>query len=380
MVFNKKSWTRWFILMFILMVIYFLYKLYLEKENKQNEKSTFEMIQKYLLNDNYGLDGLGLSGNGKDNDKRPIMWLHIPYEYNSRQWNSFSSRSSTDLNQPYLYLTVKSIIDSCGGSFRLCIIDDSCFHKLITKWDIKMDLLSNPILEKIRQYGLINLVNIYGGIVCPISFLCMKNMADIYETHCLNDNKILITEHTQYDNGFPLFFGASRKNPLLKTLLEEMQHTISTDMTADSIFTNKWSNWLIKQSKNNIFILTKMQLGIETIDKQPILIEHLLGNNYLNLFNELIGIYIPMTEILKRSSFGWFSRMSSKQILQSNTIIGNYLLLSQTPEYREGILEPLKNRPKWVGFWKTPLYTNWGLKPNLLGNNVLKEKYPCSLH
>ena len=43
MVFIKKSWTRWFILMFILMVIYFLYKLYLEKENKQNEKSTFKI-------------------------------------------------------------------------------------------------------------------------------------------------------------------------------------------------------------------------------------------------------------------------------------------------------------------------------------------------
>ena len=43
--------------------------------------------------------------------KKPIVWIHIPYEINSRSWDSFYSRNSENLNQPYLYLTIESIIN-----------------------------------------------------------------------------------------------------------------------------------------------------------------------------------------------------------------------------------------------------------------------------
>jgi hypothetical protein len=73
--------------------------------------------------------------------------------------------------------------------------------------------------------------------------------------------------------------------------------------------------------------------------------------------------------------------MSQKQVLESDTIIGNYLLLSVAPH--QGILEPLtplRNRvieDKFVGFWKTPLSPGlWGLKPLFLGDNMIKQSYP----
>ena len=69
--------------------------------------------------------------------------------------------------------------------------------------------------------------------------------------------------------------------------------------------------------------------------------------------------------------------MSAKQVLESDTIIGNYLLLANAPGSNSAVLEELKMRPNWVGFWKTPLYDGlYGQKPNFLGNNLLKEKYP----
>ena len=76
----------------------------------------------YLLDD----DTLGKS-------KKPILWIHVPYEYNSRNWLSFGSRSAFDLNQPYLYLTVKTIIKNCDESFKIVMIDDGSFEKLIPK-------------------------------------------------------------------------------------------------------------------------------------------------------------------------------------------------------------------------------------------------------
>jgi hypothetical protein len=101
-----------------------------------------------------------------------------------------------------------------------------------------------------------------------------------------------------------------------------------------------------------------------------------MSNNYLNLYKETYGILIPSNELLNRTNYSWFTRMSTKQVLESNTIIGNYLLLSIGPDENKGILEPLDVKPNWVGFWKTPNYPGiWGLKPNYLGNNVNEMPY-----
>jgi hypothetical protein len=102
-----------------------------------------------------------------------------------------------------------------------------------------------------------------------------------------------------------------------------------------------------------------------------------MSNQYLNLYKGTYGILIPANEVLKRHKYEWFARMSAKQVLESNTIIGNYLLLANAPDAQGGILEPLEMKPNWVGFWKTPNYPGlYGLKPNFLGDNLIKEKYP----
>ena len=104
--------------------------------------------------------------------------------------------------------------------------------------------------------------------------------------------------------------------------------------------------------------------------------EDLFSNHYLDLFPGVYGILIPANEILMRRNYEWFARMSTKQVLESDTIIGNYLLLSTAPDSNQGILEPLQVKPNWVGFWRTPLQDVYGQKPNFLGDNLIKEKYP----
>ena len=135
-----KSFTNLFILFFILIVLGFLYKRFEDKRKREEEGDVYEAIQDYLLDG----DTLGKS-------KKPILWLHVPYEYNSRRWLSFGSRSSFDLNQPYLYLTVKSILRQCDQSFTVCIIDDNSFEKLIPNWSINMTTITDPILENMRM-------------------------------------------------------------------------------------------------------------------------------------------------------------------------------------------------------------------------------------
>jgi len=369
-----KSLTNLFILFFILIVLGFLYKRFEDKRIREENSDNYDAIRNYLLDD----VTLGKS-------KKPILWIHVPYEYNSRKWLNFSSRSSFDLNQPYLYLTVRSIIKHCEESFTICIYDDNSFSRLIPGWNINMTKLSEPILSNVRFLGMMKLLYIYGGMHCPISFLCMKNLAELY-TKGTRGNKMFICETidrnstSSNSNFYPSvsFCGAPKECQTVFELCNYIQIVSSHDHTAESKFLGQFDRWCMKKvSQGKINLIDGVEIGTKTINDQQIILDDLMSNNYLDLYKGTNGILIPSNELLNRLSFGWFVRMSPRQVLESDTIIGNYLLLSIGPEDKQGILEPLEVKPSWVGFWKTPNYPGlYGLKPNFLGDNLNTVKYP----
>lgn len=373
-----KSFTNLFILFFILIVLGVLYKRFEDKMSREESSDIHESIQKYLLDD----ETLGKS-------KKPILWIHVPYEYNSRNWLSFGSRSSFDLNQPYLYLTVRSIIKNCDKSFTICIIDDTSFKRLIPGWNINMTSISDPILSNMRMLGMMKLLYIYGGLQCPISFLCLKDLNELYIKGTRGekmfvcetiDRNVTSTDIDFYPN--LSFCGAPKDCETVRELCNFIQRTASHDYTADTKFLgefDKWSKERIHSGKINM--IEGVEIGTKTVDEKQIIIDDLMCNNYLDLYQGTYGILIPSEEILSRNKFEWFARLSPKQVMESDTIIGNYILLSQTDE--KGILEPMEPitnnaiENRFVGFWKIPSAApNYGLKPNFLGDNLQKIPYP----
>ena len=371
--------TNLIILFAILIVVGFFYKRYTDKMEREENGDSYEAIQKYLLDD----ATLGKS-------KKPILWVHVPYEYNSRNWLSFGSRSSFDLNQPYLYLTMRSIIRQCDKSFTICIVDDSSFKKLIPGWNINMKTISDPILSNMRTLGLANLINMYGGMLCPLSFVCLKDLSTLYKKGTRGE-KMFICETinrtaTSSDlDFFPnlSFFGAPKDCPTTSELINFIQSTISSDYTAESVFLGEFDKWCKQRiEQGRINVIDGIEIGTKTIEGKQVVIDDLLANHYLNLCPDTYGVLIPADEILKRHKFEWFARLSEKQVLQSDTIIGNYILVAVAPG-EPGILEPLEpsmNRQvesHFVGFWKVPLDAPvWSLKPNFLGDNMQKLPYP----
>jgi hypothetical protein len=371
------NFTNLCILIFILIVVGILYKRFEDKRIQEETQDSYEAIQKYLLDD----VTLGKS-------KKPILWLHVPYEYNSRKWLDFGSRSSFDLNQPYLYLTVKSILKQCDKSFTICMIDDNTFQRLIPGWNIHMSSLSDPILSNMRTLGLTKLLYIYGGLICPISFVCMKDLIGLYNKgtsggkmfFCeTTDRNITSTEFDYYPS--ISFCGAPKECETVKELCDFIQRISSEDYTAASVFLgdfDRWSNARIRSRKINL--IDGIEIGTKTIEEKPIVLDHLMSNHYLQLYPGTYGILIPANEVLNRRKYEWFSRMSAKQVMQSDTILGNYLLLANSPE--PGILEPYESainherKNSFVGFWRTPNYPGlYGLKPNFLGDHLQKAEY-----
>ena len=54
----------------------------------------------------------------------------------------------------------------------------------------------------------------------------------------------------------------------------------------------------------------------------------LISDSEIDIDKSAYGVYIPQNEILRRTNFQWFARQSPEQVLESNTMIGKYLLLS----------------------------------------------------
>ena len=371
--------ANYIILCIIIIALGILYQKYCEKQSLIEPGDSFSEIRKYLLNES----SLAKS-------KKPILWIHVPHEYNSREWLSFGSRSSFEVNQPYLYLTVRSIIKQCDQSFYICIIDDKSFANLIPGWNIDLSIVADPILSNIRQLALAKLIHAYGGINVPISFLCCRDLIGLYEKETNGDTMFVcenvnmnITSTTDLFSCDARFFGAKKNNDILAQYIEFMQRQISDDYTAQSEFLGELDSWCNKRvSAKCLRLIPGTDVGIKTIDEEPVTVDTLLSEDYIHFYPKMYGIWIPADQILKRVKYEWFARMSVNQIFQGNFILAKYIVLATAPDAKQGIIEPLitmdGGKPDWISFWKVPITNKtlnvFGQKPMGLGDNVPRAK------
>lgn len=313
----------------VLFATSFLYDQYKIKVEKDDEFKNYDLVKKYLLN-----------GSSLARSKKPIIWVHIHSDTNSRHWENFNSRNSMDINQPYLHFTIKSIIDKCGGDFNICMIDDNTFEKIIPGWSVEMNLVAEPIKSKIRSLALAKILYYYGGMILPPSFLCFKSLLPLYTKGVENDS-MFVCEMLSRNSVSSLvdFFPSSKimgcvKNcDKMEEYVKHLEIMISNDFTDESNFIGECERWLFSEirktgdNKNNVLRLIKSELlGLKDEKGHAITIEMLLGNIYIPFSKKSLGLYIPSDEIVKRVKYEWFCRLSSKQVLESDTIIGKLIL------------------------------------------------------
>jgi hypothetical protein len=290
----------------------------------------YELIKKYLLNDSplYGYD-------------KPKLWIHTKYEINSRKWKDFYSRNTTDLNQPYIHLTIKTIINHCGSDFNICLIDDESFSKLIPNWDVDITSLAEPAKSNFRHLALTELIYYYGGMIVPNSFCCTKNLDEFYKEGTLGDRPFFCeaTNHTVNNLNqkrkylfIPdiYFMGATKSNKTILNLVEYLKSICrNPHFSSENEFTGNVSQWLINaNNKYMINLVGGEVIGIKTSDRKQILLDNLMEEEYLHFHDSLVGIYVPEDEILKRPKFQWFAYLPSEEIVKCKMIISKYLAAS----------------------------------------------------
>lgn len=309
--------------------IYNKFRINVDKDDRANE---LNLIKKYLMSDKYELD----INNSLDYIKKPILWLHVEYEKNSRDWESFYSRNSFELNQPYLYLTIRPIINKCSDYYHIIILDDDSFKKLLPSWDIDFKKLGNPIKDKMRHLALMKILYNYGGLYLENSFIIHKCLGKIND-RVQESGKMCVAEfkNTGSDshmlNFMPnLNFVCCKKNcETMRELVNYLEIIVSRDFTNESYVENSISKWLLEKiNKNKIEYISGKFIGTKTEDNKLVTLEDLISSKNLDLTFNLYGLYIPRNELLSRTNHNWFTYLAVEEVLKSKTNIGKYLILA----------------------------------------------------
>jgi len=336
--------------------------------SRKKEKK-IKSIRDYLLTDDDDLE----------NESKPIMWIHMPYEYNTRNWENFGSRSSYDINQPYIFLLIRTIIDHCDDSFRVVLFDDGTFNKLLPDWNVNVYSLADPIKSNMRMIGMLKLLKMYGGMVVPVSFLCLKDLRSLYETGIRNEkmfvseniNRTINSTHEMYEYSINMM-GSEKENEEIIDLIDYMTHVVSSDQTENARFVGKVNEWCKRKYKHGkINVINGRNIGVITRENTPVTIDELFGEGQIKFEKEMYGINVPMNEILGRTKYEWFVRMSPEQIFESKFQLAKYISYGLERSEQTKIKNNDKNKERtWVGFWRVPMGSGnvnlFGLKPTNL--------------
>ena len=319
-----------YIVFFVLIIgVGSLYKTWEIKELQKDKGRTNTHIKEFLLN----------RSNNQDFDifTRPFLWIHVDNELNARNWESFGSRGNRNLNKPYVYYCIKTIIQKCDKIFNICLIDDTSYKRLLDNWTIDFAAMDVTLRNKVRHLANAKLLYEYGGVLVPSSFVCNKTLKNLYfknvNTHgifaCekLDDTSFVTDQRYLPDN---TFMGSKRKHGLMKEYCMYLEQLISQDYTSESDFKDSICKYLSNiVNDNKMSLVNGKHIGIKDASGKHILLEELFNTQYIDILEDAYGIYIPDKKLALRTAYNWFLRLDIKSLLDSELIISKYMLLAQ---------------------------------------------------
>jgi hypothetical protein len=303
---------NWIVLVILLGLLLILYHLYIKKwDDDDSVTFTFDEIKRFLKK-------------GRRRHRKPLLWIHVPYEYNSRRWENFYSRKTKALNQGYLYLTLKTIIDRCKKSFHICLIDDNTLDHLNDDVILpKHKHLTDPLKTYFRFLSKCKLLHEYGGLFVPLSFLCFKDVYPMYPT----DSESIIMNFDQNILKDDLFIGCQQYCTKMDEIIHHIRKVILKEGFNEQciFFDSKLERFLLRKINGGI---DSRVIGLRDKHNKRIKIEDLMSSEYLKIEKDIYGILIPQKEILKRTKYQWFARLSPEQVVDADMILSKYILLA----------------------------------------------------
>lgn len=267
--------------------------------------------------------------------KRRKLWVHIPFERNAREWESFGSRTSYKLNLAYMTLCIKSIVDNCSEYYDIVIYDDTNMLEILKNINVDFSKISGALLEKYREICKMKILYEYGGLIIPPSLFLQSSLSkidnedvwyviDSYNYQSENIRRILPTT---------IVTGSNKGNRELKKYIEYLEKIVLNDFGETSIHYSY--NYFLK---HKIPILDGALIGVYDAKNRPVTLDMLMSNREIKLRSDNLGLYMPHDELIQRKAYQWYCYLNEKEVLDAQVAFSYYML--------NGAIGPSKRQQK----------------------------------
>lgn len=307
---------KYFLGFILITVISMLYDRYTKKQNKYLQSHGYDIVSKYLLKE-------------IPSDDKDIIWIHIDESINARKWLHWGSRNSQSVNQPYVQLTIQSIINMANGNFKVCLVDDNSFAKLLPDFALDLSATPEPSKTYIRKIAMLQLLHNYGGIIIPMSYVACKPISMLYNFLRMSEVFVCKTPQPQVncmkEKCFPdiSFMGSKKESTILKEIIERLQYIYSNDFTEEKSLLHKEIEILESYiSSKSVTSISPQTIGCEDNFGNTITLDSLFSETSINYAENMNGLLIPYKDILSTSKYNWFSVSTIEDIYQMKSNIG----------------------------------------------------------
>jgi hypothetical protein len=305
-------------------LIGYLYDRYNMKQLKEREVDEYDIVRKHLL----GEKTLHLE------QYKPTIWVHISYERNSRNWSSFYSRNSNDINIPYVYSVLSNLIKYCSFDFNVCFVNDSSFKRLLPNWNHDLSKVSGPSQYLLRELGMSKILHMYGGMKLNTNCLVTNELKTLYDT-MLSEKDMFVgelkTEGVLFSKmqTFPShhIMGCKKNSVVMKNYCDYLSNMIGRDYTDESRFSGELDKKLHTYITNKeCELIPAHLLGVVDGENKLVDVDRLMDNQFIPLNMNMKMLYVDLEHIKSRTKYGWFLRQSKEQILENKNVIAEFIL------------------------------------------------------
>ena len=233
-------------------------------------------------------------------------------------------------------MTLINIINKCSDYFHIIIIDDDAFCKLLENNCMNLNKVGDPIKTNLRTLNIMRLLHTYGGMYIENSFILFKSLNKIYDK-VLESKNIVSGEFKNNSSNSHIvpvmpstkFIGCVKECKIMKEFINHLEILYSTNYSSDISIQDLINKWLLEKNKTGVIdIIDGRFLGTKTIDNKLVDLDDIMSSTYLELNIKSYGLYIPADELLKRNKYNWFCNLNTKEVLEANTNLSKYLILT----------------------------------------------------
>lgn len=303
-----------------------LYEKYKKKQHNDAQQDHYDIVSKFLLNDQeYNLE----------NSRLPILWVFIDYRKNSRIWENFGSRTTCSLNKPYQNITLNSIVKHASEDFNVCFIDDNAFDKLLPEWNYNLSNMPDPARTNLRLKGIYMLLEKYGGLLMPSSYLALSPVKYLYNTFLHNKDGFIAVKKNNLFGDLDMkyvpnmnFICFQKNSDVLKELNEKIDIMIKLNLHFQNTY--EYEKRIIQYLFNNVqqnklnMVDTKY-IGVEKTNNELVRLFDLFESTEDLFISNKNGIYIPDDELELSEKYSWVLYLTLSEIKNMNNIFASYI-------------------------------------------------------